>query len=517
MTSTLKIGWGKRSIAMDGPVPITGQFHLRISFGAYTDVIVSALVLDNEQDSVIFVSADMVSVSPTLLSAAQEILKKEMPEIPAEKIILNATHTHAGPSARPLSTDYPSRIRYTPAEEVNAFIARQIADAVMEAWNKRAEGSIAYGYGFAVTGHSRRVVYQDDVGLRMGGTPGLMINGHAKMYGNTNDSMVEGYECGLDPFINLLYTFDKDEKLTGAIVNVPCPSQTGENTWMLHASFWHNVREKLSEAYGDVGVIAQAAAAGDLSPRQLHYLAAEGRRYRLKYPHLRKAMEENPLKKPKEDCPNEGKASFSEYDLLEFMRAEDIANRIVDAFDEVLSWASREKFSQVELKHEIRVFQLARRFFPEIMAEEEKKNYEAVRNEPMTEDGEVWAQLHDNSIRMSRLLRSKGVVDRYAMQDSNPTVPTQVHIVRVGNIAFASNPFELYMSFMHRMQARSPFEQTFVVQLTSDPMGARGYLATERAIANKGYSASPYCNVVSPEGGQQLVDETLKVLEELKK
>ena len=69
MTSTLKIGWGKRSIAMDGPVPITGQFHLRVSFGAYTDVIVSALVLDNEQDSVIFVSADMVSVPPALLSA----------------------------------------------------------------------------------------------------------------------------------------------------------------------------------------------------------------------------------------------------------------------------------------------------------------------------------------------------------------------------------------------------------------------------------------------------------------
>ncbi|MBO5724732.1 MAG: hypothetical protein J6S58_07895, partial [Lentisphaeria bacterium] len=334
---------------------------------------------------------------------------------------------------------------------------------------------------------------------------------------NTNDDMLEGYECGLDPFINLMYTFDKEGKLTGAIVNVPCPSQTGEAVWMFHASFWHNVREKLCALYGDIGVISQAAAAGDLSPRQLHYHAAENRRYRLKYPQIRKAMEANPLISPKTGCPNEGEASFREYDLLEFMRAEDIANRIVDAFQEVLSWAGEEKFSEIELKHEIRVLDLARRSFPEIMAMEEKKNYETFSKEPMVEDGEPWKQLQDNSIHMARIRRSKSVMDRFAMQDSNPTVPTQVHVVRVGNIAFASNPFELYMSFMHRMQARSPFEQTFVVQLTSDPMGARGYLATERAIANKGYSASPYCKIVSPEGGQQLVDETLNILKELKK
>ena len=516
MADKIKIGWSKRSIAMEGPVPITGQFHLRVSFGSYTDVLASVLVLENNEDSVIFVSADMVSTPPVLLKSVQEILKKEFPQIPAEKIILNATHTHAGPSVVVFS-DYPSKIQHTPAEEVCAYIARQIADAVIDAWNNRAEGSIAYGYGFAVTGHSRRVVYQDDVGLRMGGVPGLMVNGHAKMYGNTNDDMLEGYECGLDPFINLMYTFDKEGKLTGAIVNVPCPSQTGEAVWMFHASFWHNVREKLCALYGDIGVISQAAAAGDLSPRQLHYHAAENRRYRLKYPQIRKAMEANPLISPKTGCPNEGEASFREYDLLEFMRAEDIANRIVDAFQEVLSWAGEEKFSEIELKHEIRVLDLARRSFPEIMAMEEKKNYETFSKEPMVEDGEPWKQLQDNSIHMARIRRSKSVMDRFAMQDSNPTVPTQVHVVRVGNIAFASNPFELYMSFMHRMQARSPFEQTFVVQLTSDPMGARGYLATERAIANKGYSASPYCKIVSPEGGQQLVDETLNILKELKK
>ena len=72
------------------------------------------------------------------------------------------------------------------------------------------------------------------------------------------------------------------------------------------------------------------------------------------------------------------------------------------------------------------------------------------------------------------------------------------------------------MDYQHRIQARSPFEQTFIVQLVTGPNGCGSYLATERGEANKGYSASPYCNQVSPKGGQQLVEETLKALEGMK-
>ena len=69
------------------------------------------------------------------------------------------------------------------------------------------------------------------------------------------------------------------------------------------------------------------------------------------------------------------------------------------------------------------------------------------------------------------------------------------------------------MDYMHRIQARSSFEQTFVVQLAGDE-GARhyGYLATERGAVGRGYSASLYCNRVSPAGGQELVEATLELL-----
>ena len=95
-------------------------------------------------------------------------------------------------------------------------------------------------------------------------------------------------------------------------------------------------------------------------------------------------------------------------------------------------------------------------------------------------------------------------------------LPMELHVLRIGDVAFATNRFELYMDYMHRIQARSPFAQTFVVQLTGVP-GADGgtYLATERGVADKGYSACLFCNLVSPEGGQQLVNETVTVLKDI--
>ena len=45
------------------------------------------MVMENGEDAVIFVSADMPSITAHLLRNVVETLKKEAPEIPADKII----------------------------------------------------------------------------------------------------------------------------------------------------------------------------------------------------------------------------------------------------------------------------------------------------------------------------------------------------------------------------------------------------------------------------------------------
>ncbi len=516
----LNIGRASRSIAPEnGVAPITGQFYLRVAIGQYSPVLTSAIVLENGEDAVIFLSADMVSVPADVLLALQEKLASEAPDIPREKIILNATHTHAGPSASgPEVPEYPNTVDFLPASVMREIISSRMADAVKEAWNSRSPGSIAYGYGHAMVGYSRRSMYLDDIGKREEARPGLAMNGHAKMYGNTNDDMFAGYEAGTDTFINIMYMFDENDRVCAAVINVPCPSQTVGNSWYLHAGFWHNVREKLAARYGDITIVTQCAAAGDLCPQQLHYLAAEKRRFRLKYPEKLKDYMENPMLYPEGFFPE--KCNYDcqyDYDAMEMMRTKDMGERIAAAFDEVLEWASKDKLHSPVLKHEVRTIEIARRKFPKELVEMERANHEKFMAEEYISEGNKYVVLRNNSVLRAKRMRCGGVVARYEIQDSEPNIKTDVHVVRVGDAAFASNRFELYMDYMHRIQARSPFTQTFIVQLVTDWNGVGSYLATERGIANKGYSATPYCNIVSPEGGQELVNCTLEMLEDLKK
>ena len=516
MTKGLRIGWGRRSLNPGRPVPIPGQFYLRVSLGELNPVTVNALAIDNGEDSVIFVSADVVAFTDGMLRRTIEKIRVSAPEIPVDKIVLNATHTHAGP--RGASTDYPHDVDVMSRDEAMDFLATRIAEAIAEAWKNRAPGQVAYGYGFATVGHSRRVVYRDDVSKRpeSKARPGLAVNGHGVMYGNTNDPMFSHYEAGTDSFINILYTFDMGGRLTGAIVNVPCPAQNGEFMWMLHAGFWHPVRERIRAKYGDIGIIGQCAAAGDLAPRQLHYLDAELRRYKLKYPEKYAYLAAHPFPYPEGYFKSAASAEKRHRgDMLDMLRTEDIGERIAAAFDEVLEWARRDMQSAPELRHIVRKVKLDRRRFTEDIYLAERANYEKAMAETWQRTGNKWHDFRSNSILSSRRARSKRVVDAYEHPGESELVTT-VHAVRIGGAAFVSNRFELFIDYMHRIQARSPFVQTFIVQLTADEEGNASYLATERAIANKGYSASPYCNSVSAGGGQQLVEYTLKMLEELK-
>ena len=513
---TLNIGWGRRSLNPGRPVAITGQFYLRVSLGEYTPVVAEALAIENGRDAVIFVSADMVSLRGGILDMVRARLRAKAPEIPADKLILNATHTHAGPSFSNAVPAVPG-LAYMPAAEMKEFLATQIADAVIDAWRSRAPGSVAFGYGFATVGHSRRTVYSREQEVPpevLRRNAGGFVNGLGRMYGNTAEDTFSHYEAGTDAFANFMFTFDASGKLTGAVVNVPCPAQTNEHAWVLHAGFWHPVREKLRAGYGDIGVICQCAAAGDLAPRQMHYRAAELRRYKLKYPGLYDRFVNDPLPYPAGFFKNaDEERARREYDVCERLRAEDIAGRIAAAFDEVLAWARNDKLTAPVLRHEVAVVKLARRMVSEAEFREDKRIFDELSAEKAALERSGRPIPRTLVARMNRCRRTLG---RYEAQKSSPSIETCVHAVRIGDFAFVSNRFELFIDYMHRIQGRSPFVQTIVVQLVADPgLDGGSYLATERAVANKGYSAILQSNQVSPEGGQQLVDLTVGMLKRL--
>jgi len=498
----LKIGWSRRDVSSKEKVNLPGQFHARISKGILDPLFLHCLVLDDGSDLAVFLSGDFVS-GRYLLDLIRTKVQEKRADFPVEKILFHVTHTHAGAD---LSEDNPHMtvehpgVEIYPAKLYREFVASEAADAILEAFENREEGAIAYGYGYAVVAHHRRPVYKEDWAVRIPGntTSPLAVDGFAKMYGPTNDEMFAGYEGGADHYVNLMYTFDKNEKLTGAIINVPCPSQNSEAEYHQSADYWHDVRALLHEKYGDIYVLSQCAAAGDLSPRALHYKEAQKRRYALKFG---------------EEIENAENLVTPE----ELYNRWDIAERICEAFDEVLSWAKKDLVRDAEVRHTVKTVELPKRLITEKQYVFAKEQIEELKKLPFSRTDNPEADMKANTIILSKIHRFHQIVERYEKQLENENADMELHVIRVGDIAFASNAYELYLDFQHQIQARSPFLQTFIIQLSDQPKGyCGGYLATEKGIRNHGYSATIYCNQISPAGGEKLVEETLQALRDLK-
>ena len=500
----LKIGWSKKDISSNDHLILAGQGYVRFSKFVLDPIYATALTVDDGKDYVIFLSVDIVSIRNHILKDIREKVKATNPEIDPEKILMNATHTHSGPVVCP-GDDMGSYGKFSelphdgvdlvePAEYYKFFIS-QCAEAVCESFAARSEGYISYGYGFATTSHNRRAVYFKDMTEGSTDPTAKFIEGTTKMYGTTAIPEFSGLESGADPYVNFMFTFGKDGKLTGAVLNVPSPSQNMELEYSISADFWADVREEIAKRYGDIYILPQCAAAGDLAPRARYYDKAEERRFRLKYADVK--LHDGLVNPP------------------EIFRRKDICEQIVNAFEDVYSWAQKEKFDDIPIVHSVKTIQLNKRFITD-------EEYEAFKNKPkyvakplVCTDDKV-DDLKWNSREISHRIDKNVVVERYETQKAEPTIAMEMHVIRVGNIAFASNMFELYMDFAHRIQGRSPFEQTFIVQLCAQPhRGAASYLATELAAKGRGYSANLFSNLVSPEGGQQLVEATLEELNKL--
>ena len=89
-------------------------------------------------------------------------------------------------------------------------------------------------------------------------------------------------------------------------------------------------------------------------------------------------------------------------------------------------------------------------------------------------------------------------------------VAVELHVLRLGDIAMATNPFELFLDYGVQIKGRSKAVLTFISQLTCDTLG---YLPTRRAVAGGDYSAVNY--EVGPIGGRALVDTTVNAINSL--
>lgn len=89
---------------------------------------------------------------------------------------------------------------------------------------------------------------------------------------------------------------------------------------------------------------------------------------------------------------------------------------------------------------------------------------------------------------------------------------TETHILRLGTVAFATNPFEPFLDYGNQIKDRSLAEQTFLIQLCN---GSEGYIPTEKAEKGGHYSAFLSSGWIGHAGGALYVRQVLKQINQM--
>ena len=489
--SKIKIGWAEVDITPKEKISLAGQFFERISDVVESELKAVAMAVESGDEQMIICAVDLVSIGSNLHEAVKAKVSSAT-GISADKIITSAIHTHtsytydrwmgtvgAGTSdfgKKYLEAVLPEDMKYVPLvsgekcmSPVDAleFLIEKVSEACILAWNNRNSAYYKNAFGRVAVGMCRRVCYDD---------------GSAKMWGDTNHANFTELEGGNDSGMELIFTYDADKKLTGVVANIACPAQVVEHRSFISSDYWGKVRENIKKKFGEnVAVLGLCSAAGDQCPRDM----------------IRWVNPESPIDDPniKREAYIERRADPSMFDVTGLkLVGKRISNEIISVYEEL----DGNLLDEALLIHETvkMTFPLRRVTIAEYNDAISKIDEFIAKNRGKNVTFEETAALHIYS----------GTLSRYELQKTVNTYDDEIHIIRFGDIAIATNPYELFLDYGNKIRARSLAKQTFLIQLSC---GSRAYLPTEKAEKGSHYSAYVSSGFTGHEGGDILVRETL--------
>ena len=490
--STLKIGWSEVNITPNKKVALDGQFAERISQYVEKPITVTAMAIDSGDDQAIMCSVDLLLAKRQVVQEVRERLAGNTLGIDPNKVTFSSIHTHTAPVVpnsskvttvssgfRTLLEPYiPAGKKYVESAPVNddpeimkpaeyfVLLVDWCVEAVIKAWNNRKPSSFTNAFGRAPVGLCRRVVFSD---------------GSAQMWGDTYQAVFEELEGGNDSGIELLFVYGEEQKLTGIVINLCCPAQCVQHRHFISPDFWGEVRVLLRNYFGqDLFILCQCSAAGDQCPADL----------------VRWVEPESDLNDPnltRNGVPKR-KADPSMFDLAGMRKTgKRIAREIIDVYEEGLD----EPQVDVKFTHLVQHYFLPLR---RVTLADVDKAQQAIKDYMREKEGDL--DYND----AAKLQIHFGILNRFKLQNQKDVHDAEIHIIRMGSVVFATNPFELFLNFGNQIKARSQAEQTFLVQLTNS---YDGYLPTAKAEQGGHYSAFVSSGIVGHEGGDLLVRQTL--------
>ena len=421
----------------------------RYSTGVHDPLYSSAFYLDDGRSKVMFIANDIIFVDKDITRRVRERITAET-GIPSEAILVSATHTHSGPMiVEYLSNRFDSAVPKPDRGYIDFLVDKMTAAGCAAARSvvpARLEFALADGTG-------------------IGGNRRDPDNGAA------------------DPEVPVLAAVRAD---TG--VPVGCmlvysmhPTVLHEDSTLVSTDFPGAAKKYIREhvfgaggsggADGDAGnvpVIYHTGPAGNQSPRH--------------------AVKEN---------------TFAEAEQL----GEMLGRRVEEA------WKDRRVLDTDTLAAASTEINLPRRAFPEAedartkldaarQRLEELRNRGAPRQEVRTAEVDWFGAEETLALSQSQ---EEGLLTEY----HNKCMPAEIHVIRIGGVAFAGWQGECFVEYALELKKRFP--RTYVISLANGEL--QGYIVTPEAEREGGYEASN--GLFTAESGKLLVEATSALLENM--
>ena len=152
----LEVGAAKINITPQVPIPMSGYGgRTEVFQGVHDSLYVFALVFDDGTTQAAIITADLIGFSNQFCRETNALIE-EKTGIPANNILLSATHNHGGPR----NNTYGASDNKEVADYV-VFVQEQIVNAVAAAFAKKTAARIGSGKGTCNMNINRRAKFAD--------------------------------------------------------------------------------------------------------------------------------------------------------------------------------------------------------------------------------------------------------------------------------------------------------------------------------------------------------------------
>ena len=460
----LRVGAAAVEITPPLAYPMSGYFHGRLSDGTLDPLHAKAMAFQQGEETAVVCVCDIIGVSRPLSDAVRRRAAAET-GIPADRIILSATHSHTGPAydgdlqrhLDPTGQSQPTALRdETKPTDYPKRLIEGIAAAIVQAVENTAPAELTFG-----------AAQVDDVSFNR---RFILRDGSVRTWAKLADPDVVRAAGPIDPGLPLLLVQRPGQTKPAAALAVFALHLDTVGGTKFSADYPFHMERRLRDAYGEMfSLVFGAGTCGDIN-------------------HV------DPTGAPRNSASKIGETLAAAFQSAATsaapvaprlgMQSRYVQLPLQPSTEDELAWAKRiaaqdRAGEQIEMLTEVKAYKLL--------------------------------YLHD--LHRQSLGRTLDAADGHGLRYEPGKIPVEVQVLRLSDdVAIVSLPGEVFVELGLEIQRRSPFNHTLVIELAqSDEMA---YIATRAGYSQGGYE--PTNSAIAPGGGELLVETSLDVLNSLR-